>query len=209
MRILQLSVCLLLMASAMVGCGKSDDESSKDSKEVPEINKTDKDGNALAAIRYYDVSKVMAEYNLAKDYNEATMRLQRNFESTYKTRQATLQKAQESFQTKLNGGQFATEAEAKAAYDLVMQQQANAASELDRLQRNSLEQSDKMSQEVQDSINSVLTDLGSTHKLDAIFAMSTDSIQNTNKLQYFNPELDITDAVIEELNKRYTKVADK
>lgn len=204
-----MSVCLLLMASAMVGCGKSDDESSKDSKEVPEINKTDKDGNALAAIRYYDVSKVMAEYNLAKDYNEATMRLQRNFESTYKTRQATLQKAQESFQTKLNGGQFATEAEAKAAYDLVMQQQANAASELDRLQRNSLEQSDKMSQEVQDSINSVLTDLGSTHKLDAIFAMSTDSIQNTNKLQYFNPELDITDAVIEELNKRYTKVADK
>ncbi len=209
MRILQLSVCLLLMASAMVGCGKSDDEASKDSKEVPEISKTDKDGNALAAIRYYDVSKVMAEYNLAKDYNEATMRLQRNFESTYKTRQATLQKAQESFQTKLNGGQFATEAEAKAAYDLVMQQQANAASELDRLQRNSLEQSDKMSQEVQDSINSVLTDLGSTHKLDAIFAMSTDSIQNTNKLQYFNPELDITDAVIEELNKRYTKVADK
>ncbi|MDE6321631.1 MAG: OmpH family outer membrane protein [Muribaculaceae bacterium] len=208
MKIVKLSICALLAATALWSCGNSDNKDGKDSKEVPEINKTDKDGNALAAFRYYDVSKVMSEYNLAKDYNEATMRLQRNFESTYKTRQASVQKAQEGFQTKLNGGQFATEAEAKAAYDLVMQQQANAASELDRLQRNSLEQSDRMSQEVQDSINSVLTYLGSAHKLDAIFAMSTDSIQSTNKLQYFNPDLDITDVVIEELNKRYTKVAD-
>ncbi len=199
MKILQLSVFAMLMASAMVGCAPSDDEASA-SKEAATVGKTDKDGNELSGIRYYNLDSIKAKYNLAKDYDEAAMRLQRNLESTANSRSASVQKAAESFQTKLNGGQFATEAEAQKAYSNVQQMQTNAANELDNLQRNTAKQLANMEQEMADSITSVINYIGSTNGLEAIIV--------TSPGLYFDPKLDITDAVIDELNKRYTKVAE-
>lgn len=204
MRILPLSACVLLAASAMWSCSNSDkkDDKAAEAKDVVSVHiPTDAEGNPISGVRYYDIDTVRAKYNLAKDYLEASMRLQRNLESTYNTRSASVQKAAESFQTKLNGGQFTSETEAKTAYENVQKMQTNAANELENLKRNADTQMINMEQEILDSISSVVNDIGRANGLEVILVKSP--------AQYFAPALDITDAVIEELNKRYTKVADK
>lgn len=205
MRLSILSASALLMASAMVACAPSDDSSDKsgsDGTSAPAVPvATDADGNPLSGIRYYNLDSIKANYNLAKDYTEAAMRLQRNLESTVSSRSSAIQKAGESFQTKLNGGQFSSESEAKTAYENVQRMQANAETEIGNLQRNTATQLANMEQEMIDSIQSVVNDIGRSNGLEAIIA--------TSPGLYFAPELDITNVMIEELNKRYTKVADK
>lgn len=207
MKLSILSASALLMASAMVACGSSDASSDKggsDSQSAPTVPvATDADGNPLSGIRYYDLDTIKANYNLAKDYAEAAIRLQRNLESTMSARSNAIQKAGESFQTKLNGGQFASEAEAKTAYENVQRMQANAEAEIGKLQQNTAMQLANMEQEVIDSIQSVINDIGRANGLEAIIASGKKSGM------YFAPELDITTIMIEELNKRYTKVAEK
>lgn len=192
-----------MAASMMVGCGSSDKEKSAKGTKATAATATTNGGDCAAAsgIRYYDLDSIKANYNLAKDYSEAAMRLQRNLESTVTARGNAVQKAAESFQTKLNGGQFSTEAEAKAAYENVQKMQANAENEVNNLQRNTAMQLANMEQEVIDSITSVINHIGKTNGLEAIIV--------TTPGLYFAPELNITDQMIEELNARYTKVADK
>lgn len=195
MKIATLSVSALIIAMSLGACAGSGDKGGD--QNVAPVSSGD--STLTGGIRYYSLDSVMANYNLAKDYDEASLRLQRNIESTTQSRSSAIEKFGTQMQTKMNGGQYTTEAQAQADYQKFQKMQADAQNEIGRMQQNAMLQVQNMQKEVSDSLAAVLKDLGTAHNLQAILPASP--------TQYFAPSLDITQAVIDELNSRYTKVA--
>ncbi len=195
MKIATLSVGALLIAMTLGSCAGNGDKGGDQNVAAVSTG----DSTLTGGIRYYSLDSVMANYNLAKDYDEASLRLQRNIESTTQSRSSAIEKFGTQMQTKMNGGQYTSEAQAQADYQKFQKMQADAQTEIGRMQQNAMMQVQNMQKEVSDSLAAVLKDLGAAHNLQAILPASP--------TQYFAPSLDITQAVIDELNSRYTKVA--
>ena len=86
-------------------------------------------------------------------------------------------------------------------YQKYQQMEQNAQTELAKLQQNSGNQMQQSQKQLNDSIHNFLSDYAKKNNYDMILFKSATG--------YINPSLEVTDEVIEGLNKRYTKVAKK
>ena len=77
----------------------------------------------------------------------------------------------------------------------------NAQSELTKIQQNAANQLQMSNKQLSDSVDNFLRDFSRQNNYDVILKKGATF--------YINPSLDVTDKVIEGLNKRYTKVAKK
>lgn len=188
-----LSLAIILIAA--VACGKSGNESKSDSKKSPA--KTAKTADNLPNYRYVDMDTVLAKYNLAIDYSEEMMRLQSNMESEAKRHESSIKSFASTMQNKYQNNQY-TEATYNEDQKKMQQMQNNAASALDKLQRSAAEAATAGDKVVQDSLRNFIEFYNSTRHYDAILFK--------NATLYINPDLDITDEVVEGLNARYNKV---
>ena len=76
-----------------------------------------------------------------------------------------------------------------------------AQTELSKLQQNAANQMQLSQKQLTDSVDNFLKDFAKQNNYDVILYKAA--------TLYINPSLDVTDKVIEGLNKRYTKVAKK
>ncbi len=189
-----MAAALLLMGSTvMVSCN----DSKQDAKPAVKTAKTEKAGN-LPNYRYVDLDSVLAKYNLAKDYNEEMMRMQASMESTMKKHETRIQSLANTMQNKMNNNGYLTQ----ESYELDQRSMANMQNEAQKqaatLQNTFDQQVLQAQKNVNDSINAFINDYNKSRGYDAIlFKAAT---------LYINPDLDITDEVIEGLNARYNKV---
>ena len=78
----------------------------------------------------------------------------------------------------------------------------NAQNEIAKLQQSGDNQLMQSQKQLNDSIDNFLKDYAAKNHYDVILKKAAATL-------YINPSLDVTDEVIEGLNKRYTKVAKK
>lgn len=187
------AVLLLMGSTVMVSCN----DSKQDAKPAVKTAKTEKAGN-LPNYRYVDLDSVLAKYNLAKDYNEEMMRMQASMESTMKKHETRIQSLANTMQNKMNNNGYLTQ----ESYELDQRSMANMQNEAQKqaatLQNTFDQQVLQAQKNVNDSINAFINDYNKSRGYDAIlFKAAT---------LYINPDLDITDEVIEGLNARYNKV---
>lgn len=189
-----IAAALLLMGSTtLASCGND----QKDTKPVAKKAKTETAGK-LPNYRYVDLDSVLARYNLTKDYNEEMMRMQASMESTMKKHETRIQSLANTMQNKMNNNGYLTQ----ESYELDQRNMANLQNEAQKqantLQNSFQQQALQAQKNVNDSINAFIEDYNKTRGYDAIlFKAAT---------LYINPELDITDEVVEGLNARYNKV---
>ncbi len=140
----------------------------------------------------------MAQYNLAKDYNEEIVRLQTKMESEYKRHQTSIGSLANTMQSKMQNNTYLSQESYQADERKLQSLQKTAESQMAELQKQFEQAAVKAQTAIQDSINSYIEHYNKKHGYDAIFVKSA--------ALHFNPALDITDEVVKGLNERYNKV---
>ncbi|MDE6392620.1 MAG: OmpH family outer membrane protein [Muribaculaceae bacterium] len=183
-----------LLCLGAVSCG----DDKKPAKATPSKAKTEKPAAILPNYRYVDLDSVLSRYNLAKDYNEEMLRLQTNAESQMKQHQNKIQSFANTVQNKMQNNGYLSEASYKQDEQKMANMQNEAQRSMQNLQNNIAQAAEQAQKTINDSINAFIESYNKTRGYDAIlFKAAT---------LYINPELDITDEVVEGLNARYNKV---
>jgi len=189
------SAMLLLILPSFISCdsSKTGNESAKNKPE-----QTKKNNSSLPNYRYVDLDTVLSKYNLAKDYNEEMLRMQTNMENEMKRHENSIQSFANSMQNKMQNNGYLSEASYKQDQQKIAGMQQNAQKSVANLQNNYQNAAMQAQKTVNDSIEAFIKEYNRKRGYDAIlFKAAT---------LYINPELDITNEVVEGLNARYNKV---
>lgn len=188
---LMLTVALLAMSSC----------SSSESSSAAAKTESTSDASTLPNIRYIDTDSIMAHYNLAKDFKEAQLNQINKMDNAQRVRGAELQKLGNQIQQKVNNHGYLSQESFNADQELFNKKQQEAQNYLASLEREAQQEMIQQQIQLNDSIDAFIRDYNKTKGYDAILLRAAGV--------YFNPALDITNEVIEGLNKRYNKVAEK
>lgn len=186
---------MLFAAAALVSCTPKDSTQSQ----APVVSN---DGqNAGLNIRFIDLDSISANYNLVKDYNEENIRTMSKLDNAQRTKQAELQKRASEIENKMKNHGYISETTYNADVQKFQQQQRDAEIYLGNLQAQAQQDALDQSRALNDSLNNYIKEYMKTHNYDAILYRAAGA--------YFNPALDITKEIVEGLNARYVKPAEK
>ena len=152
-------------------------------------------------IAYVEVDSLMTQYNFAKDYSVTLQKKSNNARNTLNQKGSALQAAMNNFQQKLNNNGFQSREQA-ASQQAAIQRQQNDLQELQaRLENELANETSKFNEALRDSLQNFLKAYNEDKKFDLILSKAGDNILMGNK------RLDITQDVINGLNKRYKPTA--
>ncbi len=152
-------------------------------------------------IRYIDEDSIMANYNLAKDINEAMLRRQNQFDAAQKQRGNEISKFGNAMQQKYQNNQYLTEEAFNADQAKLQKMQADAENYLASLQQSIQNELNQSQIQLLDSIDNFMKDYAKKKGFDMVLRKSA--------TLYIDEKYDVTNEVIEGLNKRYNKVGGK
>lgn len=194
------SLLLGLAAMTMTACGDNNGKKSDtDASPVEKTSDTESTSTVLN-IRYIDSDSLLANYNLAKDLQEATMRAVSRIDNARQSKGSEIQKFASSIEQKARSNGYLSEASYNADMQKLQKMQQDAENYLANLSRNADNELAQQQIQLNDSIESFIKSYNKTHGFDAILYK--------NAGVYFNPALDITSDVIKGLNARYNKVGE-
>lgn len=183
-----------LMLMGMFSCT----DNKKETKPSQTKAKSEKLAQNLPNYRYVDLDTILSRYNLAKDYNEEMLRMQNNAESQMRQHQNKIESFATTVQNKMQNNGYLSEASYKQDEQTMANMQSAAQRSLQTLQNNMAQASLQANKTITDSITAFINDYNKTRGYDAILLKQA--------TLYINPDLDITDEVVEGLNARYNKV---
>lgn len=152
-------------------------------------------------IRYVDEDSIMANYNLAKDINEAMLRKQNQYDAAQAQRSNEINKFANSMQQKYKNNGYLSEESFNADQATLAKKQREAENYLGNLQQNMQNELNQSQQQLIDSIDNFMKVYAKDKGFDMVIRKSA--------TLYIDPKYDVTDEVIAGLNKRYTKVEKK
>ena len=185
---------LAMLAAVLVMAATSCNE--KQAAEAPKAA----NGAALEnlKIRYIDEDSIMANYNLAKDINEAMLRRQNQYDAAQKQRGNEISKFGNAMQQKYQNNQYLTEEAFNADQAKLQKMQADAENYLASLQQSIQNELNQSQNQLLDSIDNFMKDYAKKKGFDMILRKSA--------TLFIDEKYDVTKEVIEGLNKRYNKV---
>lgn len=158
---------------------------------------TGKHDTPMAAyIRYVDSQQILANYVLAAEVAKADSTAQIQLAAYNNQLSAGLQRRQQQIQEKAQRNGYLSEASYNADIAALQKAQQDAESKFAQRQRDYASDLMMKQQELHDSVKSVVDYLSLKYKLDAVIDKSAGL--------YFNPALDMTTEVLDELNRRYS-----
>lgn len=149
-------------------------------------------------IRYVDEDTIMANYNLAKDFNEAMLRRQNQLDAAQQQRGNEINKFAASMEQKYKNNGYLSEESMQADNAKLQKMQADAQNYIGNLQQSIATELEQSRAQVLDSINNFMKDYAKQKGFDMVIYKSA-SI-------YVDEKYDVTKEVVEGLNKRYVKV---
>ncbi len=152
-------------------------------------------------IRYIDEDSIMANYNLAKDINEAMLRRQNQFDAAQKQRGNEISKFGNAMQQKYQNNQYLTEEAFNADQAKLQKMQADAENYLASLQQSIQNELNQSQIQLLDSIDNFMKDYAKKKGFDMVLRKSA--------TLFIDEKYDVTKEVIDGLNKRYNKVGGK
>ena len=190
------SVLILSLTTVLTSCNNTEtakDKTTTTKKTASKVNKED-----LPNYRYVDIDTILSRYNLAKDYNEEMLRMQTNMENEVKRHESSIQNFANSMQNKMKNNGYLTEDSYNQDQQKLAGMQQSAQKSIANLQNNYQNAALKANQAVNDSIEAFIKEYNAKRGYDAIFTKAA--------TVYINPDLDITEEVVEGLNAKYNKV---
>jgi outer membrane protein len=182
--------CALALAAAMASCNNA----SPKMDEQPAAATTSAEGIKIA---YVEVDSLMSQYNFAKDYSVTLQRKSTNARNTLTQKGNQLQAAVDNFQKKLNNNGFTSREQAESQQAAIQRQQRDLQALQARLEGELANETQQFNEALRDSLNNFLVQYNKSKKYDIILSRAGDNIL------YANTKYDITQDVINGLNKRY------
>lgn len=183
--------CAVMTAS----CGNQDKNAKVERKGMEKKEKA-------MTIAYVELDSLMAKYKYYTDCSEMLEKKRNSISSTINNKALALQKEMADFQEKIQTGNITQEQAAKMQADLVKKQ-----NQLQSLENNLAEEfakeQDSYNKALHDSIDNFLASYNKTAGYTYILSRSNDNILLAA------PACDITDEVINGLNKRYKGAEEK
>ena len=154
-------------------------------------------------IAYVEVDSLMTQFEFAKEKTKELEKKSNNARNTLTQKGNQLQAAANNFQQKLQNNGFTSREQAEGVQAALQRQQNDLAALQARLENELAQETQKFNIALRDSLNHFLEIYNKDKKYDMILAKSGDNILMASR-QY-----DITQEVINGLNKRYTSSAKK
>ena len=150
-------------------------------------------------IAYVEVDSLMTQFDFAKEKSQELERKSINARNTLTQKGNQLQAAANNFQQKLQNNGFTSREQAEGVQQALQRQQNDLAALQSRLENELANEQSKFLQALQDSLNNFLA----IYKKDKKYYM----IVNKSAILFADKKYDITQDVINGLNKRYKKSA--
>ena len=148
-------------------------------------------------IAYVEVDSLMTQYDFAKDYSVTLQKKSNNARNTLNQKGGALQAAVHNFQQKLNNNGFTSREQAASQQAAIERQQRDLQELQARLENELASETAKFNEALRDSLQNFLKDYNKDKQFDLILSKAGDNILMANK------KYDITNDVINGLNKRY------
>ena len=148
-------------------------------------------------IAFVEVDSLMTQYTFAKDYSVTLQKKSNNARNTLNQKGSALQAAAANFQQKLNNNGFQSREQAASQQAAIERQQRDLQELQARLENELANETAKFNEALRDSLQNFLKDYNKDKKYDLILSKAGDNILIADK------KLDITQDVINGLNKRY------
>lgn len=152
-------------------------------------------------IAYIEVDSLMTQYDFAKEYSVTLQKKSNNACNTLTQKGNQLQAAVNNFQQKLQNNGFQSREQAAGVQSAIERQQRDLQELQARLENELANETQKFNTALRDSLNNFLNSYNKDKKYDMILSKSGDNILFANK------KFDITQDVINGLNKRYKPAA--
>ena len=152
-------------------------------------------------IAFVEVDSLMTQYDFAKDYSVTLQKKSNNARNTLNQKGNALQAAVANFQQKVNNNGFQSREQAASQQAAIENQQRSLQELQARLENELATETAKFNEALRDSLQNFLKAYNKDKKFDLILSKAGDNILIANK------SLDITQDVINGLNKRYKPTA--
>ncbi len=180
----------LAIAAMMVSCNNANSKMD----EQPVAADASASGMKIA---YVEVDSLMTQYDFAKDYSVTLQKKSNNARNTLNQKGGALQAAVNNFQQKLNNNGFTSREQAASQQAAIERQQRDLQELQARLENELASETAKFNEALRDSLQNFLKDYNKDKQFDLILSKAGDNILMANK------KFDITNDVINGLNKRY------
>lgn len=159
-------------------------------------------GTAGMKIAYVNVDTLLTKYNFWNDLNEMMLQKEETMRATLTQKGRELETQAKDFQTKLQNNAYTSRERAEQENARLVKKQQELQELQAQLQTQLANENQKNSLQLRDSINSFLKQYNKDKGYDLI-------ISNTgfDNLLYANEKYDITNEIVEGLNKRYVPSA--
>ena len=191
----------LLAVGTLSSCGGKDSAATQQPAAPASAAADGATSATLINIRYIDSDSILTHYQLAKDLQESTMRAVQRLDNARNAKGQEIQKFAASIEQKARSNGYLNEQSYNVDMQKLQKMQQDAESYLANLSRNADNELAQQQIQLNDSIEKFIKEYNAKHGYDAILYK--------NAGVYFNPELDITNEVIEGLNAAYSKSDDK
>ena len=152
-------------------------------------------------IRYIDGDSLMANYNLAKEISEAMLRRSNQIDNEQQKRGAEITRFGNEIQNKYQNNGYLTQESFNADQAKLQQMQIYAQNYLAKLQRDAQNEMQQYNMQLNDSVENFINEYAHQKGFDMIIYKASGV--------YMDAKYDVTDDVVNGLNKRYTKVEKK
>jgi len=185
---------VMMAAAAVVSCNKQ----SAQMDEQP-VSADAEETTSGMKIAYVEVDSLMTQFEFAKEKSKEIEKKSLNARNTLNQKGTQLQNAANNFQQKLQNNGFTSREQAESVQQSLQRQQNDLAALQARFESELANETQQFNLALRDSLNNFLALYNKDKKYDMILAKSGDNILLAN------PKYDITQDVINGLNKRYKK----
>ncbi len=151
-------------------------------------------------VAYVNIDSLLLNYTFAKNANEALISKQESSRATLNAKARELQKEMDDFNRKLENQAFLSRERAENAQREIMQKQQDLQNMEATLTQQLMEQQQKMSEQLRDTVNAFLKEYNKSGKYQLILSNT-----GNDNILFAGQEYDITTEVIKELNDRFAK----
>ena len=191
----------MFMAAAAVVALASCNNAAPKMDEQPTANDSASVGGVKIA--YVEVDSLMTQYEFCKEFTMILQKKSTNARNTLNSKGQQLQSAMANFQQKLQNNGFTSREQAEGQQAAIQRQQQQLQELQARLENELASETGKYNDALRDSLNHFLNDYNKDKKFDLILTKQGDNILLAAK------RFDITNDVINGLNKRYKSTLNK
>ena len=188
---------LPILFAALVGLASC--EKKQNAIPAPVATSAQKADAAALGIAYVEIDSLLNHYAYCKAKKSELETKSKQYEAQMASKMGQIEKAYSAFQQKAQKGGFASQAEAEGEQRKVQQLQQQAAKLEQELQKKMVDDQQAFNLALRDSVHAFLNDYNKSKKFQLILSKQGDNVL------YANPGMDITQEVIDGLNKRYSK----